>query len=73
MGFPTGGQLEPTVYLARFLRYEASKVTTLTFRRSAHVKDQKVDCACLVSRDLWVGGQKQLHIWNPQPQFTSSL
>jgi len=69
MGFPIGGQLPPTVYLARFLRYSASNVTTLTFRRSAHVKGQKVDCACLVSRDLLVGGQKQLHIWIHKPNL----
>jgi len=52
MRFPIGGLLEATVYLARFLRYSASNVTTLTFRGSAHVKGQKVDCACLVLRDL---------------------
>ena len=31
----------------------------------AHVKGQKVHCACSVSRDTSVAGQKQPHIWNP--------
>ena len=45
----------------------------LSTKSSAHVKGRKVDYACLVSRDLKVQGQKQLHIWNPRPQFGFSL
>ena len=30
-------------------------------------------CACAVSRDLRVRGQKRPHIWNPRPQFVNSL
>jgi len=30
-------------------------------------------CTCAKSRDAWVGGQKQLHFWNPQPRFAYSL
>ena len=30
-------------------------------------------CACAESRDAWVGGQKQLHIWNPRLRFAYSL
>ena len=30
-------------------------------------------CACDISRDLRVGGQKRPHIWNPRPQFVYSL
>ena len=30
-------------------------------------------CACAESRDPWVGGQKQLHFWNPRPWFAYSL
>jgi len=30
-------------------------------------------CACAESRDPWVGGQKQLHFWNPRPRFAYSL
>jgi len=30
-------------------------------------------CTCAKSRDPWVGGQKQLHFWNPQPRFAYSL
>ena len=40
---------------------------------SAHVKGQNVHCACSVSRDLWVGDQKQPHTWNPGPIFAYSL
>ena len=29
--------------------------------------------ACAESRDPWVGGQKQLHFWNPRPRFAYSL
>jgi len=28
---------------------------------------------CAESRDPWVGGQKQLHFWNPRPRFAYSL
>ena len=42
------------------------------------VTDEMVDrvirhCACAESRDPWVGGQKQLHYWNPRPRFVYSL
>ena len=30
-------------------------------------------CACAESRDPWVGGQKQLHFWNPRPRCAYSL
>ena len=30
-------------------------------------------CACAESRDLWVGGQKQLHFWNARLRFAYSL
>ena len=30
-------------------------------------------CACAEYRDQWVGGQKQLHFWNPRPRFAYSL
>ena len=30
-------------------------------------------CACAELRDPWVGGQKQLHFWNPRPRFAYSL
>jgi len=30
-------------------------------------------CACAESRDPLVGGQKQLHFWNPRPRFAYSL
>jgi len=33
----------------------------------------RVHCACAESRDSWLGGQKQLHFWNPRPRFAHSL
>jgi len=38
-----------------------------------HWKCVRGHCACAESRDLWVGGQKQLHIWNPLSRFAYSL
>jgi len=29
--------------------------------------------ACVESRDPWVWGQKELHFWNPEPQFIYTL
>ena len=33
------------------------------------MKCERGHCACAGSRDSYVGGQKQLHIWNPRPGF----
>ena len=38
-----------------------------------HWKCVRGHCACAESRDPWVGGQKQLHIWNPRQRFAYSL
>jgi len=38
-----------------------------------HWECVRVPCACAELRDRWVGGQKQLHFWNPRPWFAYSL
>jgi len=45
----------------------------ITFRIDYHWKCVRGHCACAESRDPWVGGQKQLHFWNPRPWFAYSL
>jgi len=47
-------------------------LTTLSHYR-ASVWCERGHCACAESRDPWVKGQKQLHIWNPRPRFAYSL
>ena len=37
------------------------------------LKCVRCQCACAESRDPWVGGQKQLHFWNPRQRFAYSL
>ena len=45
----------------------------ITFPIGYHWKCVRGHCVCAESRDPWVGGQKQLHIWNPRPRFAYSL
>jgi len=45
----------------------------ITFPIGYHWKCIQGHCACAESRDPWVGGQKQLHFWNPRPRFAYSL
>ena len=45
----------------------------ITFPIGYHWKCVRGHCACAESRDPWVGGQKQLHFWNPRPRFAYSL
>ena len=42
-------------------------------RSSLTLAGSLCQCACAVSRDLRVWGQKRPHIWNPRPQFVYSL
>jgi len=44
----------------------------ITFPAGYHWKCVRDHCACAESRDPWVGGQKQLHFWNPRPRFAST-
>jgi len=45
----------------------------ITFPIDYHWECVRGHCACAESRDLWVGGQKQLHFWNAGPRFAYSL
>ena len=45
----------------------------ITFPFGYHWECVRGHCACAESRDPWVGGQKQLHFWNPRPRFACSL
>ena len=45
----------------------------ITFPFGYHWECVRGHCACAESRDPWVGGQKQLHFWNPRPRFAYSL
>ena len=49
------------------------ELRVITFPIGYHWKCVRGHCACAESRDPWVGGQKQLHIWNPRPRFAYSL
>jgi len=45
----------------------------ITFPFGYHWECVRGHCACAESRNPWVRGQKQLHIWNPGPRFAYSL
>jgi len=45
----------------------------ITFPIGYHWKCVRGHWACAKSHDLWVGGQKQLHFWNPRHRFAYSL
>jgi len=55
------------------LRLFVHELRVITVPIDYHWKCVCCQCACAESRDQWVGGQKQLHIWNPVPQFACSL
>ena len=55
------------------LRLSVLELWVITFPVDYHRKCVRGYCACAESRDLPVGGQKQLHFWNPQPWFAYSL
>jgi len=50
-----------------------SWVTSYNVSIGYHWKYVRGHCACAESRDSWIGGQKQLHFWNPRPRFAYSL
>jgi len=49
------------------------ELRVITFPFDYHKKCARGHCACAESRDPWVGGQIQLHIWNPRPRFAYSV
>ena len=55
------------------LRLFFHELRAITFPIEYHWKCVCGQCACAESRDPWVGGQKQLHFWNPRSQFAYSL
>jgi len=55
------------------LRLSVLELWVITFPNGYHWKCVQGHCACAESRNLWVGGQKQLHFWNPRPRFAYSL
>ena len=55
------------------LRLSALKLRVITFPVGYHWKCVRGHCACAESRDPWIGGQNQLHFWNPRPRSAYSL
>jgi len=62
--------LAPSLKTLRLFDHELQVITVPT---DYHWKCICSHCACAESRDPWVGGQKQLHFWNPRPRFAYSL
>jgi len=48
------------------LRLFVHELWVITFFVDYHWKCERGHCACVVSRDPWIRGQKQLHFWNPR-------
>ena len=48
------------------LRLFVHELRIITVPIDYHWKCVRGNCACAESRDPWVGGQKQLHFWNPR-------
>jgi len=55
------------------LRLSVFELRVITFPIGYHRKYVRGHCACAEWRDPWVGGQKQLRIWNPRHRFAYSL
>ena len=55
------------------LRLSVLDLWVITFPVGYHWECVRGHCTCTESRDPWVGGQKQLHFWNPRPWFAYSL
>jgi len=55
------------------LRLSVLDLWVITIPVGYHWECVRGHCACTESRDPWVGGQKQLHFWNPRPWFAYSL
>jgi len=55
------------------LRLSVLELRVITFPIGYHWKCVRGHCSCAKSHDPWVGGQKQLHIWNPRPRLACSL
>jgi len=66
----TWSTLLPTL---KTLRLSILDLWVITFPVGYHWECLRGHCACAESRDPWLGGQKQLHFWNPRPWFAYSL
>jgi len=55
------------------IRLSVLELRVITFPVGSHWKCVQGHCTCAESRDPWVWGHKQLHIWNPRPRFAYSL
>ena len=55
------------------LRLSVLDLWVITFPFGYHWECVRGHCACAESRDPWVGGQKQLHFWNPRPRFAYTI
>ena len=55
------------------LRLFVHELRVIKFPIDYHWRCVRGHCACAESRDPWVGGQKQLHFWNPRSRFAYSL
>ena len=62
-----------TTLVLKPLRRSVLELWVITFPIGYHWKCVRCHCACAKSRDPCVGGQKQLHFWNPRPRFAYSL
>jgi len=51
------------------LRLFVHELRVITVHIDYHWKCVRGHCECAESRDLWVGGQKQLHFWIPDPDL----
>jgi len=55
------------------LSLSVHEIRVITLPIDYHWKCVCGHCACAESRDPRVGGQKQLHFWNPRPRLAYSL
>ena len=62
--------LQPSLKTLRLFVHE---LRVITIPIDYHRKCVRAHSACAESRDLWVGGQKRLHFWNPRRRFAYSL
>ena len=62
---------DPMPIRSWFMRYNVSRWLPLKMRTGT--RPLRMRRITTESRDPWVGGQKQLHIWNPRPWFAYSL
>jgi len=56
-----------------FWPFDLEQLWVIMFPVGYHWECVRGHCACAESRNPWVGGQKQLHFWNPRPWFAYSL